>query len=505
MSSFSSLNTPNFEEFIRRKSPLSNNMNYSSSSINSNSNTPPAKLKRKKILRKTPSYTNSVHMNRYDHINNYGYHTQGMGHIHSRTSSSTGSSRRNSSVEFTTNDLLRKSQRLPPQTSSILASASSALQAKKILHNLYHQKPPLSPTSIRYNKRHEHSVDNADIMPNTIASGNANNSTNANSSSNLNGILKTKHHYQSPRPSINVPKEKMKEKEKEKEKNRANDDSSISSQSDEEEISDINENKNYKGKLHNYNPSIASSSNAHRQLHVTLKENDHQDDKESEEEREETEEEKVTHNYSPTHDGDNEKTPTTTNVKGNKTNSLTINPHVHAHSHSHSHGHSSTKNKLSSSPTSTTISPSNLLPLTTDSPSSTVSSSHRSGVRPPSIITNKLGLPSTMTQNTTSALNKARTLDYPVSAPVHTNHPTSVVGSAYPPSSVSPLHLHNNGDPASVYANMLLSSLSPTSAKERGHSHRNYTFLGNKHILRRKKTNLVRSPASFPSLSRMNN
>ncbi|OUM58300.1 hypothetical protein PIROE2DRAFT_16469 [Piromyces sp. E2] len=552
MASINSINAPNFEDFIRRKSPLSNN--YAQHSTH--------QTKKEKNLRKTPSYTNTIHMNRYEHINN---HNQGMGHIHSRTSSSASSSRRNSSVEFSTNDLLRKS-RLPPQTSSLLASASSALQAKKMLHNLYHQKPPLSPTSIRFtNKKHNHSIDHPNEPSTTTSINNANTGsvTTTNPSSTLNGIpgvLKAKYYYQSPRSSITTSTTKDKEKVKDKEKERVDDISSISSQSNDDDdevdnVSDVSEEEGER-KRSTYNPTLASY---HHSLHVTIKDEDYHHDEEVEENGEEKQERKgkgkgeseeeddddedgeeekeIFNNYSPIHENENEneveieneKTPTNFSSKGTKSNSLTINSHIyphssshghnhghsHGHGHNHGHGHSPTKNKQNSLPTPTSLSPSILQPFTMETPSTSTSTtkttSHRSGTRPPSINTTKLGIPSSLlSQNTTSPLGKARTLDYPASAPIHPNHPTTVIGSAYPTTttSVTPLRLHSTIDPTSAYTNILLSSLSPTSAKERGHSsspHRNYVLLGNKHILKRKKSNIVRSPASFPSLSRMNN
>jgi len=418
-----------------------------------------------------PSYSNAIHVNRYEHSHGNGSnHTQGMNHVHSRTSSSTGSNRRNSSVEFPSNEILRKSPRNPPQTSALLASASSALQAKKILHTLYHQKPPLSPTSIRYTNN--------------------------------------KYDYSS-RSTQNTPtkdKEKMKEKEKEK----LNDNNSIDSQSEdnvseeEETTKTESEFSKNKGKRQSYNSYFASSSTAHRSLHETFNDKDNSNtknnnnqgvkDKESKgKEKDEGEEgeEGITENYPAIHSfDDSDKIPTS--AKGTKSSSQTANLHTHPYTHNH---HSVTKTKVNS-PTSAK-SPTVFSPFTTEIPSTSGSTSHRSGVRPPSINTNKLGLSSSISQN-------ANTIEYPTSAPIRSNHPTTLMGSVYPPSAITPLHI--NGDSVNAYTNMILSAQSPTSTKDKVHSHHhNFAFLGNKHILRRKKSNIVRSAASFPNLSHVKN
>ncbi|ORX57117.1 hypothetical protein BCR36DRAFT_319166 [Piromyces finnis] len=526
-SSLNNINTSNYEDFVRRKSPLSNNIKYSSSSPN----TPPAKLKRKKMLRKIPSYTNAVHMNRYEHINNHIYgpgtnYAQSIGHIQSRASNSTGSSRRNSSVEFSTNDLLRKSQRLPPQTSTLLSSASSILQAKKLLHTLYHQKPPLSPNSSYSNKKFDSLIDNIDGASSSSTNGtNINNNSNNNNNS-LSTNPKLKHHYSSPRSTyLSMPSKDIEKNMKKKEK--VKDNSSVSSQSDdnnnngddeddedEDDVKEIagtikeSEHKKNKGNYHSH-----TSAASHCPLGISTQPDTTTDNNNSNSEIEEVKEKKELKDEKGNHSItlskiSNENMPviTTTKVKGIKSNSLPINSYMHSSTHhGQNYNHSGNRVKLTSSPISMATAATTV--TSTETPSTSMKNSHRSGVRLPSINTSKLGLPSSSSKspNASSIINSTPIIDYPVSAPIDTNHPTSTMDSVNTPSS-APLHLHHYDDLSNIYTNMILSSLSSTS-KERSRIHRNYNFIGNKHILRRKRTNLVRSPASFPSLNinRMNN
>jgi len=297
---------------------------------------------------------------------------------------------------------------------------------------------------------------------------------------------------------------------KEKEKEKLNDNNSIDSQSEdnvseeEETTKTESEFSKNKGKRQSYNSYFASSSTAHRSLHETFNDKDNSNtknnnnqgvkDKESKgKEKDEGEEgeEGITENYPAIHSfDDSDKIPTS--AKGTKSSSQTANLHTHPYTHNH---HSVTKTKVNS-PTSAK-SPTVFSPFTTEIPSTSGSTSHRSGVRPPSINTNKLGLSSSISQN-------ANTIEYPTSAPIRSNHPTTLMGSVYPPSAITPLHI--NGDSVNAYTNMILSAQSPTSTKDKVHSHHhNFAFLGNKHILRRKKSNIVRSAASFPNLSHVKN
>ena len=136
------------------------------------------------------------------------------------------------------------------------------------------------------------------------------------------------------------------------------------------------------------------------------------------------------------------------------------------------------------STTITTTFSSSSSPITTAS-----STAHRHHLqRPPSIITNKFIFS-----------NKNRAINNPISAPLH---PIAGLTTGHRPP--SPLRVQTTIDP-NYPTNILVFS---PNGKERNYGgivsatgHRNYSVIGNKHILRRKKSNLVRSAASYPNLN----